>query len=158
MPSVCPRVLLRIAAGMVVVSLLVCPPLLSAQLAASPKVLTSLWHKRVAGQLTGLDLTWDGQTVAFTVAPLESAGEHRLNVFDGAGREVWTTARGLKILGVSLATDGQYAAIGLMDFSIALFSKHGELLWERKSVGLPYISPRGEIMVAFNNGMSGLAT
>ena len=158
MPSVRPCVLLRIAAGMVVVSLLVCPPLWSAQLAASPKVLTSLWHKRVAAQLTGLDLTWDGQTVAFTVAPVESAGEHRLYVFDSAGREVWNTARGLKILGVSLATDGQYTAIGLMDFSIALFAKHGELLWERKSVGLPSISPRGEIMVAFNNGMGGLAT
>jgi outer membrane protein assembly factor BamB len=45
-----------------------------------------------------------------------------------------------------------------MDFSVVLFSKHGKLLWERKSVGLPYISPQGEIMVAFNNGMSGVAT
>jgi outer membrane protein assembly factor BamB len=151
-------VLRRIAAGMVVVSLLVCPTFWSAQLAASPKVLTSLWHKRVAAQLTGLDLTWDGRTVALTVAPLESTGEHRLYVFDGTGREVWTTARGLKILSVSLAMDGQYTAIGLMDFSIALFSKYGELLWERKSIGFPSVSPLGDIMVAFNNGMSGLTS
>jgi outer membrane protein assembly factor BamB len=158
MPSVCPSVLRRIAAGMAVVFLLACPPLWSAELTTSPKIFTSLWHKQVAAQLTGLDLTWDGQTVAFTVAPLESAGEHRLYVFDGTGREVWSAARGRKILGVSLATDGQYTAIGLMDFSVALFSKHGKLLWERKSVGLPSISPQGEIIVAFNNGMSGLAT
>src|SRR5919197_4555053 len=158
MPSVCPPVLRRTAAGMVVVFLLVCPPLWRAKLVTSPKIFTSLWHKQVAAQLTGLDLTWDGQTVAFTVAPPGSAGEHRLYVFDGTGREMWSAARGLKILGVSLATDGQYTAIGLMDFSVALFSKHGKLLWERKSVGLPHISPQGQLMIAFNNGMSGFAT
>jgi outer membrane protein assembly factor BamB len=95
--------------------------------------------------------------VALTAA-LDSTTEHRLYVFDATGREVWTTDRGLKLLSVSLASDGQYVALGLMDFSIVLFSKYGKLLWEQKSVGLPYLSPPAEIVVAFNHGMSGLAT
>jgi hypothetical protein len=71
------------------------------------------------------------------------------------GREQWLARRALKILGVSLSDDGQYVAIGTMDFSIALFARDGKLLWERQSVGLPYITPQGKSVVAFNSGITG---
>ncbi|MBI3328225.1 MAG: hypothetical protein HYZ81_16170 [Nitrospinae bacterium] len=106
----------------------------------------------MSAQLTGLDLTWDGRTVAFSISALEPGGDNRLFVLDGAGRELWTATQGLKILGVSLSGDGQYVAIGLLDFSIALFSRTGERLWQHKSVGLPLLSPRGEMLVTFNSG------
>jgi outer membrane protein assembly factor BamB len=61
------------------------------------------------------------------------------------------------MLGVSLSADGQYLAVGLMDSSIALFSKAGELLWERKSVGIPYLTASGELLIAFNSGITGLS-
>jgi outer membrane protein assembly factor BamB len=80
-----------------------------------------------------------------------------LLVYDLLGRELWTTTRELKILGVSLANDGQYTAIGSMDFSIALFAKDGALLWERKSGGLPYLTPHGKSVVTFNSGIAGPA-
>jgi outer membrane protein assembly factor BamB len=136
---------------------LLCPPIWREASASGPKVLTSLWQKHVSAQLTGLDLTWDGQTVAFTVAPMTSDGDSHLYVCDLTGRELWTTTRGLKILGVSLSDDGQYTAIGSMDFSIALFAKDGELLWERKSVGLPYLTPQGKSVVTFSSGITGPA-
>jgi hypothetical protein len=64
-------------------------------------------------------------------------------------------SRGVKILGVSLSDDGQNVAIGLMDFSIALFTGAGELLWERQSVGLPSITPKGKSLVTLNSGITG---
>ncbi|MDQ3830113.1 MAG: PQQ-binding-like beta-propeller repeat protein [Candidatus Tectomicrobia bacterium] len=73
------------------------------------------------------------------------------------GRELWTTRRRLKIIGVALADDGQYVAIGSTDFSVALFSKQGELLWERKSVGIPYLTPHAQRVVTFNSGITGLS-
>jgi outer membrane protein assembly factor BamB len=136
---------------------LLCPSLWGEAPSPGRKVLTSLWQTHVSAQLTGLDLTWDGQTVAFTSAPLASDGDSRLHIYDLTGREMWTTSRELKILGVSLSDDGQYTAIGTMDFSIALFAKNGELLWERKSVGLPYLTPQGKSLVTFNSGISGLS-
>jgi outer membrane protein assembly factor BamB len=117
--------------------------------------LTSLWQKHVPAQLTGLDLARDGQTVAFTAAPSASDGDSHLRVYDLMGRELWTATRGLKILGVSLSDDGQYASIGTMDFSIALFAKDGKLLWERQSVGLPYVTPQGRDVVTLNSGTAG---
>jgi hypothetical protein len=66
-------------------------------------------------------------------------------------------ARGARILGVSLSADGQYLAVGLMDFTVALFSKAGELLWERKSVGIPHLTASAELLIAFNSGITGLS-
>jgi hypothetical protein len=62
------------------------------------------------------------------------------------------------MLGFSLSEDGQYVAIGLLDFTIALFSKAGEALWERKSVGLPQLAPRADVVVAFNGGIDSLSS
>jgi hypothetical protein len=42
-----------------------------------------------------------------------------------------------------------------MDFSIALFTGDGKLLWERQSVGLPSITPHGKSVVTFNSGITG---
>jgi len=136
---------------------LLCPALWGEPPSSSPNVLTSRWQKHVRAQLTGLDLTRDGQTVAFTTAPLASDGDSRLHVLDLMGREQWMASRELKILGVSLSDDGQYVAIGTMDFSIALFTRDGKLLWERQSVGLPYITPQGKSVVALNSGITGLS-
>jgi outer membrane protein assembly factor BamB len=157
MPSISPPALRRSAVGVMIAFALLCPTLWGEAPSSSPKVLTSLWQKHVSAQLTGLDLTWDGQTVAFTSAPLASDGDSRLSLYELTGRELWTTTRGLKILSVSLSDDGQYTAIGCMDFSIALFAKDGELLWERKSVGLPYLTPQGKSVVTFNSGIAGLS-
>ena len=142
MLSIFPRTLLYFMAGVAVEFVLWCPALWSEPPSSTPNVLTSQWQKHVHAQLTGLDLTRDGQTVAFTTAPLASDGDSRLYVLDLTGREQWNVSRGLKILGVSLADDGQHVAIGTMDFLIALFTRDGKLLWERQSVGLPYIAPR----------------
>jgi hypothetical protein len=90
--------------------------------------------------------------VALTVAPILPTGCHCLFVLDDAGREQWSIKAERKILGVSLSGDGQYAAIGLQDASMALFSGKGHLLWQGKSVGLPTFSATGEILVTFNNG------
>jgi outer membrane protein assembly factor BamB len=152
-----PRALLRFMAGVMIGFALWCPAGWGESPSSSPKVLTSLWQKHVPAQLTGLDLTRDGQTVAFTVAPLPSDGDSRLHVYDLLGRELWTATRGLKILGVSLSDDGQFASIGTMDFSIALFAKDGKLLWERQSVGLPHVSPLGRNVVTLNSGITGPA-
>jgi outer membrane protein assembly factor BamB len=157
MPSISPPALLRSAAGVMIAFALLCPALWGEVPSSNPKVLSPLWQKHVSAQLTGLDLTWDGQTVALIAAPVASDGDSRLHVYELTGRELWTTTRGLKILGVSLSYDGQYTAIGSMDFSIALFAKDGELLWERKSVGLPHLTPQGKSVVTFNSGITGLA-
>jgi len=117
-------------------------------------VLTALWQRHFAEQLTGLDLTWAGQTVAITVAPLTAHGESHLHVYDLTGRELWTTTRRSKILSLSLSHDGQYTAIGLMDFSIALFAKDGYLLWEQKSVGIPTLSLQRNSVITFNAGIA----
>jgi hypothetical protein len=150
-----PRTLLRFLAGAMVGIALLCPALWGDPPSSSPKVLTSRWQKHTRAQLTGLDLTKDGQIVAFTTAPLASEGDSCLHVFDLMGRELWMASRGLKILGVSLSNDGQYVAIGTMDFSINLFARDGKLLWERQSVGLPYIAPQGKSVVALNSGVTG---
>jgi outer membrane protein assembly factor BamB len=157
MLSFFPRTLLRFMAGAMIGFALLCPTLWGEPPSSGPKVLTSLWRKHVHAQLTGLDLTSDGQTVAFTTAPasLASDGDSRLHVYDLTGRELWTAMRGLKILGVSLSDDGQHVAIGTMDFSIALFTRDGKLLWERQSVGLPYITPQGKSVVTLNSGITG---
>jgi outer membrane protein assembly factor BamB len=155
MPSMSPRTLLRCTAAVMIGFALLCPSLWSQPSSSSPRVLTSLWQQHVSAHPTSLDLAWTGHTVAITVAPLASGGDSRLYVYDLTGRELWTTTRGLKILGVSLSYDGQYTAIGLMDFSIALFAKNGELLWERKSMGLPYLTPPGKSVVTFNGGIAG---
>lgn len=102
MPSMSPRVLLRSTAAVMIGFALLCPSSWGEAPSSSPKVLTSLWQKHVAAQLTGLDLSWAGHTVAITVAPSASGGDHRLLVYDLLGRELWTTSRKVKILGVSL--------------------------------------------------------
>jgi outer membrane protein assembly factor BamB len=152
-----PPMWLRSVANMMIAVALLCPSLWGESPSSRPKVLTSLWQTQVSAQLTGLDLSWDGQLVAITVAPMTADGASHLHVYDLLGREVWTTSRGMKILGVSLADDGQYTAIGLMDFSLALFSKNGELLWERKSVGLPHLTPHEKHVVTFNAGIASLS-
>jgi outer membrane protein assembly factor BamB len=154
MPSISPRVLLQCTAAVVVGFALLCPSLWAEALSSNPRVLTALWQRHVSAQVTGLDLASAGQTVAITMAPLASNGDSRLHVYDLTGRELWTTTRGRKILSVSLSHDGQQAVIGLMDFSIALFAKDGELLWERKGVGLPSLSPPGNSVVTFNGGIA----
>jgi outer membrane protein assembly factor BamB len=42
-----------------------------------------------------------------------------------------------------------------MDFSISLFTKEGQFLWERSSVGLPYVTPQGKSVMALNSGVAG---
>jgi WD40 repeat protein len=150
-----PRTLLRFLAGAMVGFASLCPALWGDPPSSSPKVLTSRWQRHTHAQLTSLDLSQDGQIVAFTTAPLASEGDSRLHVFDLLGRELWMASRGLKILGVSLSNDGQYVAIGTMDFSIILFTRDGKLVWERQSVGLPYIAPQGKSVVALNGGVTG---
>jgi hypothetical protein len=118
-------------------------------------VLTSQWQKHTRAQLTSLDLTNDGQIVAFTTAPIASEGDSRLHVLDFMGRELWMASRGLKILGVSLSPAGQYVAIGTLDFAIILFTKDGKRVWERQSVGLPSITPQDTSVVALNSGVTG---
>jgi outer membrane protein assembly factor BamB len=152
-----PPMLLRSMASMMIAVALLCPSLWGASTSSTPKVLTSLWQTQVFAQLTGLDLSWDGQLVAITDTPLTADGASRLHVYDLLGRELWTTSRGMKILGVSLADDGKNTAIGLMDFSIAFFAKNGELLWERKSIGLPHLTPQEKRVVTFNGGITGLS-
>jgi outer membrane protein assembly factor BamB len=149
-----PWVLLRCTVAVVVGFALLCPPLWGEILSSDSRVLTALWQKRFSAQLTGLDLTWAGETVAITVAPFTSNGDSHLQVYDLTGRELWTTTRRRKILGLSLSHDGQYAAIGLMDFAIALFANDGELLWERKSVGIPTLSSQGNSVLTFNFGLA----
>ena len=155
MLSIVPRPLLRCTAVAVIGLVLLCPVLWGEPSSSSPRVLAPLWQKHVRAQLTSLDLSSDGQTVAFTTAPSGSAGDGHLYVYDLTGRELWTATRGLKILGLSLSEDGQYVAIGTMDFSIALFTGDGKLLWERQSVGLPSITPHGKSVVTFNSGITG---
>jgi outer membrane protein assembly factor BamB len=157
MPSVFPPGLLRVAVGVVIASLLVCPRLWGGEIPSGPKVLTWQWYKHLPAQLTGVDLTWDGYTVALTIAPLDAEGENRLYVYDVTGQEVWTVARGGRMLGVSLSADGDYLAVGRIDFSVTLFSRAGELLWERKSVGLPRLTASGDFLIAFNSGITGLS-
>src|SRR5688500_14485727 len=132
MPSVGCLGLRRIAAGMTLLVGLGCPSLWGSDLSSHPKTLTALWQKHFSAQLTGLDLTQDGQLVVLTVAPLVPTDANRLYMYDGAGGELWSVRRDVKMLSVSLSEDGQYVAIGLLDFAIALFSKTGEVLWERK--------------------------
>ena len=154
MSPISPHVVLRCTAAVLVGFTLLCPSLCGEALFSSPRVLTALWQKHFAAQLTGLDLTWAGQTAAITVAPFTSNGDTHLHVYDLTGRELWTTTRRRKILGLSLSHDGQYTAIGLMDFSMAFFAKDGELLWERKSVGIPTLSSHGNSVVTFNAGIA----
>jgi outer membrane protein assembly factor BamB len=154
MPSVRPPMRRRIAAGMALLACLGCPSVWGSDFSSRPKILTALWQKPFSAQLTGLDLARDGQIVALTVAPLTSTDNNRLYLYNGAGEELWNVSRDVKILGVSLTEDGQYISIGLLDFAIALFSKAGELLWERKSVGLPQVAPRADLVVAINSGIN----
>jgi outer membrane protein assembly factor BamB len=156
MLSLLPPGLLRIAVGIAMVSALACSSLSSQELLATPKLLSWQWHKLFPAQVTGIDLTWEGRTVALTAAPLQAGEDDRLYVYDVKGRELWSMARGTRLLGVSLSADGEYLAVGLMDLSIALFSKAGELLWERKSVGLPRLTASGDSLIAFNSGLTGL--
>jgi outer membrane protein assembly factor BamB len=130
-----------------------CPSIWGSNLSSRPKILTAQWQKHFSAQLTGLDLTQDGQMVAVTAVPSTSTDDSRLYLYNGAGENLWNARRGVKILGVSLSEDGQYISIGLLDFTIALFSKSGELLWERKAVGLPQVAPRADLVVAVNNGI-----
>lgn len=96
--------------------------------------------------------------VALTAVPSTSSDDNRLYMYNGDGGELWSVRRDDKILGVSLSEDGQYVAIGLLDFAIALLSKTGEVVWERKSVGLPQIAPRADMVVAFNGGISSVSS
>jgi outer membrane protein assembly factor BamB len=155
MRFIVPQSLLRCMAGAVIAFALLCPVLWGEPPSSGPRMLTPLWQQHVRAQLTSLDLSNDGQTVAFTTAPSASNGDSHLRVYDLTGRELWTAARGLKILGLSLSGDGQYVAIGTIDFSIALFSGDGKLLWERQSVGFPSITSQGKSVVAFNSGITG---
>jgi outer membrane protein assembly factor BamB len=155
MLCISPRALLRFMAGMMIGFALLCPAGWGEPPSSSPKVLTSLWQKHVPAQLTGLDLTRDGQTVAFTATSVVSGGDSHLHVYNLMGRELWTATRGLKILGVSLSSDGQYVSISTMGFSLALFAKDGKLLWERQSVGLPSVTPQGRNVVTLNSGITG---
>jgi outer membrane protein assembly factor BamB len=157
MPSIWPLDLRRAAAGVALFACLGCPSLWGSDLSSHPKILTALWQKHFSAQLTGLDVTRDGQMVALTVVPVTFTDDNRLYIYDGTGRELWSVRRDVKILGVSLSEDGQYVAIGLLDFAIALFSKAGEVLWERKSVGLPQVAPRADMVVAFNNGIGSVS-
>ena len=157
MPVLLTPIVPRFVVGIVIAVALLCPSLWGAPPSTSPRLLTPRWQTPVAAQLTGLDLSWDGQTVAFTVAPMLSSSDSSLHVYDLSGRELWTTRWRLKIIGVALADDGQYMAIGSTDFAIALFSRRGELLWERKSVGIPYLTPHAQRVVAFNSGITGLS-
>lgn len=157
MPSVLPPVLQHITAGVVLILSLVCPSAWSHELTTHPRVVRWQWHKPFPAQLTGIDLSWEGQTVALTVTSLASAEDNRLHVLDATGRERWTAMRESRMLGVSLSADGDYLAVGLMDFSVALFSTAGELLWKRKSVGLPRLTASGEHLIAFNSGITRLA-
>ena len=155
MRSIFPRTLRQLMAGAAIGFALACPELWGEPPPSSPKVLTSLWQKPVRAQLTSLGLTRDGQKVAFTTAPSDSDGVSHLSVYDLTGAELWRVGRGVKLLGVSLSDDGQYIAVGTLDFSIALFTRDGKLLWERKSVGLPSITPQGKTVVALNSGITG---
>jgi outer membrane protein assembly factor BamB len=157
MPSVLPAGQLRVVVGGVIVFLLVCPAFWSHEVAAAPSVLPWRWHKQFPAQLTSIDLTWEGHTVALTVTPLKSGEDNRLHVYDASGRELWSLAQRARMLGASLSADGAYLAIGLMDFSIAMFSRRGELLWERQSIGLPRLTADGEFLIAFNSGIGGQA-
>jgi PQQ-like domain len=150
-----PRTLRQLMAGAVIGFVLACPDVWGEPPPSSPRVLTSLWQKHVGAQLTGLDLTRDGQMVAFTTAPSDSDGVSRLSVYDLTGGELWTVGRGVKLLGVSLSDNGQFVAVGTLDFSIALFTRDGKLLWERKSVGLPSITQQGKTVVTLNSGITG---
>jgi outer membrane protein assembly factor BamB len=149
-----PRILLRCIAAVVAGFALLCSAVWGEAPVSSPRVLTAQWQQQFSAQLTGLDLTWAGQTVALSVAPFTTDGESYVHVYDLTGRELWTAERRRKILSVSLSYDGQYTAVGLTDFSIAFFAKDGELLWERKSVGIPALSPPGNTVVAFNVGIA----
>jgi outer membrane protein assembly factor BamB len=150
-----PQTLWRFLAGAMVGFAFLGPCLWGEPSSSNPKVLTPRWQKHTHAQLTGLDLTKDGQLIALTTAPLAAEGDSRLHALDLTGRELWMASRGLKILGVSLSTDGHYVAIGTLDFSIILFSRDGNLLWERQSVGLPSIVPQGNSVVALNSGVTG---
>jgi hypothetical protein len=78
MPSVCPLGLRRIAAGVGLLVCLGCPSLWGSDLSSHPKTLIALWQKHFSAQLTGLDLTRDGQLVVLTVAPLTPTDANRL--------------------------------------------------------------------------------
>jgi hypothetical protein len=155
--AILPRTLLQALAGSMVGFALLGATLWGEPPSSDPNVLTSRWQKHTHGQLTGLDLTPDGQIVAFTAVPLVSEGDSSLHVVDLLGRELWMARRGLKMLGVSLANDAQYVAIGMLDFSILLFSRDGKLLWKRQSIGIPSITPLGNSVMVLNSGVSGLS-
>jgi outer membrane protein assembly factor BamB len=157
MSPISPRGLLQCTAVAVVGCALLCTLLWGEALFTSPRVLTAVWQRHFPAQLTGLDLTWAGQTVAITVAPLLAKDDSYVHVYDLTGRELWTATRKSKILGLSLSHDGQYMTIGLVDFSIALFARDGSLLWERKSVGIPTLGLQQHRVVAFNTGITGPA-
>lgn len=158
MPSSLLSAVLRALISGIVLPTLFVAPLWGGELPSAPRLLAPQWYKRVSAQVTGLDLTWDGRMIAFTVAPIHPGDCNCLVVLDDAGRELWTTIEERKILGVSLSGDGQYAAIGLLDASVALFSGKGQLLWRGKSVGLPSLAPHGEVLITLNSSGSSVAS
>src|SRR5688500_13923584 len=105
MPSVWLLDLRRAAAGVAWFACLGCPSLWGSDLSSHPKILTALWQKHFSAQLTGLDVTRDGQMVALTVVPVTFTDDNRLYIYDGTGRELWSVRRDVKILGVSLSED-----------------------------------------------------
>lgn len=154
---VLPPLLLRSALGLLIAVALLCPTPWGEVPSQIPRELTARWQSHVSAQITGLDLSWDGQTVALTVAPPGSNADSYLRLYDIDGHEKWTTSRRTKLLGVSLAECGKYVSVGIVDFTVVFFSKHGKFLWERQSVGLPLITPRESRVVTFNGGMAGVS-
>jgi outer membrane protein assembly factor BamB len=143
--------------GALIAVALFCPTLWAEIPSSIPRALTARWKTQVSAQITGLDLSWDGQTVALTVAPLTPETDSYLSIYDFDGHEMWTASRRTKILGVSLAEDGKYVAVGTLDSSAVLFSMDGKFLWERQSVGLPFVTPQESRVVAFNGGVASVA-
>lgn len=147
-----PPIWSRSAFGLLIAIVLICQAAWGEGVSRVPRTIAARWQTPLAAQITGLDLSWDGQTVALTTAPWAPNQDSRLHLYDLHGQELWTAHRRAKILGVSLANDGRYAAIGMLDFSVALFAKHGGLIWEQRSIGLPVLTPRESRVVIFNGG------
>jgi hypothetical protein len=150
-----PPALLRSAFGVLIAIALICPAGWSEGVPSAPRTIAARWQIHASAPITGLDLGWDGQTVALTTASSTPDQDSHLQLYDVRGRETLTIGRRAKILGVSLANDGKYAAIGMLDFSVALFSSQGELLWERRSIGLPALTPHAARVVTVNGGGGG---
>ena len=154
---VLPPLVSRSALGLLIAVVLFCPMSWGEVPPPPPRELTARWQTQVSAQITGLDLSRDGQTVALTVAPSDSNADSQLRLYALDGREKWTASRRTKLLGVSLAEGGEYVSVGTVDFTVVLFSKHGKRLWERPSVGLPVMAPGTSRVVTFNGGVAGVS-